>query len=75
MQAIQNFNGKKFDKRPIAVDWAVPKNIYLSGNNATTEDGTFPPFCLSSVFDLCCFMKDMHTHITTLLSSSFYGQG
>ncbi|KAL8553143.1 hypothetical protein ACS0TY_001696 [Phlomoides rotata] len=37
--AIKNFNGNFFGQRPIAVDWAVPKNIYLSGNNATTGDG------------------------------------
>ena len=30
-----------FDKRPIAVDWAVPKKLYNSGANAVlaTEDG------------------------------------
>ncbi|KAH9696355.1 hypothetical protein KPL71_023146 [Citrus sinensis] len=32
--AIQKFNGQKFGKRPIAVDWAVPKNIYSSGGAA-----------------------------------------
>ncbi|KAJ6385956.1 hypothetical protein OIU77_029006 [Salix suchowensis] len=39
--AIQKFNGQKFAKRPIAVDWAVPKNIYSSGANvsAASEDG------------------------------------
>ena len=41
VQAIQNLNGKKFGKRPIAVDWAVSKKIYASGNNtvAATVDG------------------------------------
>lgn len=40
-QAIQKFNGQKFGKRPIAVDWAVPKNIYSSGGAAAGayEDG------------------------------------
>nr|XP_023920740.1 RNA-binding protein 28-like isoform X1 [Quercus suber]XP_023920742.1 RNA-binding protein 28-like isoform X2 [Quercus suber]XP_023920743.1 RNA-binding protein 28-like isoform X3 [Quercus suber] len=39
--AIQKFNGQMFDKRPIAVDWAVPKKLYNSGANAVlaTEDG------------------------------------
>ncbi|KAL0348431.1 UNVERIFIED_CONTAM: RNA-binding protein 28 [Sesamum angustifolium] len=39
--AIKNFNGKKFGKRPIAVDWAVPKKIYTVGNNnvAAVGDG------------------------------------
>ncbi|KAL6218499.1 hypothetical protein ACLB2K_011709 [Fragaria x ananassa] len=32
--AIQKFNGQKLLKRPIAVDWAVPKQIYGSGNDA-----------------------------------------
>ncbi|XP_015892442.1 uncharacterized protein LOC107426710 [Ziziphus jujuba] len=32
--AIQKFNGQKLHKRPIAVDWAVSKKIYSSGNNA-----------------------------------------
>ncbi|XP_059656747.1 uncharacterized protein LOC132303489 [Cornus florida] len=29
--AIQKFNGKIFGKRPIAVDWAVPKKIFATG--------------------------------------------
>ncbi|KAF5727175.1 putative RNA-binding family protein [Tripterygium wilfordii] len=29
--AINKFNGQKFGKRPIAVDWAVPKKIYSGG--------------------------------------------
>ncbi|KAL9333318.1 hypothetical protein Peur_073457 [Populus x canadensis] len=39
--AIKKFNGQKFGKRPIAVDWAVPKKIYSSGANvsAASEDG------------------------------------
>ncbi|KAK9286920.1 hypothetical protein L1049_015327 [Liquidambar formosana] len=39
--AIQKFNGQKFSKRPIAVDWAVPKKIYTSGANSVvaSEDG------------------------------------
>lgn len=39
--AIQKFNGKKFGKRPIAVDWAVSKKVYTSVNNFVTavEDG------------------------------------
>uniref|UniRef100_A0A2P2LC57 RRM domain-containing protein n=3 Tax=Rhizophora mucronata TaxID=61149 RepID=A0A2P2LC57_RHIMU len=38
--AIKKFNGKMFGKRPVAVDWAVPKKIY-SGANApfASEDG------------------------------------
>ncbi|KAK4757226.1 hypothetical protein SAY87_007353 [Trapa incisa] len=38
--AIKKFNGQMFGKRPIAVDWAVPKNLYCSGNTElTTDDG------------------------------------
>ncbi|XWS67858.1 hypothetical protein CRYUN_Cryun04dG0041000 [Craigia yunnanensis] len=38
--AIQKFNGKMFGKRPIAVDWAVPKKLYSGGANvAVTSDG------------------------------------
>ncbi|XP_024028912.1 RNA-binding protein 28 isoform X3 [Morus notabilis] len=39
--AIQKFNGQTFGKRPIAVDWAVPKKIYTRCNNAslTPENG------------------------------------
>jgi nucleolar protein 4 len=35
-QAIKKFNGHMFGKRPIAVDWAVPKNIYNGAADATT---------------------------------------
>ncbi|KAH6819733.1 hypothetical protein C2S53_020813 [Perilla frutescens var. hirtella] len=37
--AIQNLNGKKFGKRTIAVDWAVPKKIYAVGNNSAVATG------------------------------------
>ncbi|XP_034681360.1 RNA-binding protein 28 isoform X1 [Vitis riparia] len=39
--AIQKFNGEKIGKRPIAVDWAVPKKIYITGANpvVASEDG------------------------------------
>ncbi|KAL5790992.1 hypothetical protein ACOSQ2_005880 [Xanthoceras sorbifolium] len=39
--AIKKFNGQLFSKRPIAVDWAVPKNIYSTGAAAgiASEDG------------------------------------
>ncbi|XP_073033608.1 uncharacterized protein [Primulina eburnea] len=39
--AIQKFNGKKFGKRTIAVDWAVSKKVYTSVSNSVTavEDG------------------------------------
>ncbi|KAL0741487.1 hypothetical protein Bca4012_083000 [Brassica carinata] len=39
--AIQKFNGHMFSKRPIAVDWAVPKNLYNGSADAVTapEDG------------------------------------
>ncbi|KAI9182271.1 hypothetical protein LWI28_023758 [Acer negundo] len=39
--AIKKFNGQMFNKRPIAVDWAVPKKIYSSGAAAgvASEDG------------------------------------
>ncbi|RYR44270.1 hypothetical protein Ahy_A08g040627 isoform A [Arachis hypogaea] len=35
--AIQKFNGSKFAKRLIAVDWAVPKKIFSSDSNATEK--------------------------------------
>ncbi|OMO75597.1 hypothetical protein COLO4_26001 [Corchorus olitorius] len=40
-KAIQKFNGQKFGKRPIAVDWAVPKKLYSGGSNAAvaSDDG------------------------------------
>uniref|UniRef100_A0A0D3C101 RRM domain-containing protein n=1 Tax=Brassica oleracea var. oleracea TaxID=109376 RepID=A0A0D3C101_BRAOL len=39
--AIQKFNGHMFSKRPIVVDWAVPKNLYNGASDAVTapEDG------------------------------------
>lgn len=39
--AIKKFNGNSFGKRPIAVDWAVPKKIYATGAQSATasEDG------------------------------------
>ncbi|XP_047955273.1 RNA-binding protein 28-like isoform X2 [Salvia hispanica] len=38
-KAIQNLNGKKIGKRPVAVDWAVSKKIYASGNNTSAPTG------------------------------------
>lgn len=40
-KAIQKFNGQMFNKRPIAVDWAVSKKVYSSGAIAaiSSEDG------------------------------------
>ncbi|XP_058190726.1 uncharacterized protein LOC131307963 isoform X4 [Rhododendron vialii] len=38
--AIQKFNGEKIGKRPIAVDWAVPKKVYATGSQTVaSEDG------------------------------------
>ncbi|XP_057966160.1 uncharacterized protein LOC131156470 isoform X2 [Malania oleifera] len=39
--AIQKFNGQRFRKRTIAVDWAVPKKIYSTGSNSVfaSEEG------------------------------------
>ncbi|KAG2286655.1 hypothetical protein Bca52824_046259 [Brassica carinata] len=34
--AIQKFNGHMFSKRPIVVDWAVPKNLYNGAADAVT---------------------------------------
>lgn len=41
LQAIKKFNAQMYGKRPMAVDWAVPKKIYSSGANVSlaTEDG------------------------------------
>ncbi|XP_047970098.1 RNA-binding protein 28-like isoform X2 [Salvia hispanica] len=38
-KAIQKLNGKKIGKRPVAVDWAVSKKIYASGNNTSAPTG------------------------------------
>ncbi|KAL1208177.1 Serine/arginine-rich splicing factor SC35 [Cardamine amara subsp. amara] len=42
-KAIEKFNGHMFSKRPIAVDWAVPKNLYNGAADATTAsaDGDY----------------------------------
>ncbi|KAF5188684.1 Rna-binding [Thalictrum thalictroides] len=39
--AIKKFNGKLFGKRPIAVDWAVPKKLYTAGADSinSIKDG------------------------------------
>lgn len=45
LQAIEKFNGHMFSKRPIAVDWAVPKNLYNGAADASTaavDDGMLP---------------------------------
>lgn len=57
MQAIQKFNGQIFHKRPIAVDWAVPKKIYSSGNNAVlgSENGNCVLFSSSNAHLLIIF--------------------
>ncbi|OVA08715.1 RNA recognition motif domain [Macleaya cordata] len=40
-KAIQKVNGQIFGKRPIAVDWAIPKKVYATGANAldSMKDG------------------------------------
>ncbi|XP_019152686.1 PREDICTED: RNA-binding protein 28 [Ipomoea nil] len=40
-KAIKTFNGKTFGKRPIAVDWVVPKKVYVADSQSTpaSEDG------------------------------------
>lgn len=48
LQAIQKFNGHMFSKRPIAVDWAVPKNLYNVAVDATTASAEgMLPYCFS----------------------------
>lgn len=46
------FNGHMFGKRPIAVDWAVPKNLYNGAADATTAsaDGMLPYFLFITGF-------------------------
>ena len=39
-EAIKNANGSKFLNRPIAVDWAVPKEVFASQNPPTGSDQT-----------------------------------
>ncbi|KAM6581515.1 hypothetical protein CsatA_005289 [Cannabis sativa] len=36
-KAIQKFNGQTFQKRPIAVDWAVSKKVYSQDTNANLD--------------------------------------
>lgn len=38
-KAIQDINGKMIAKRPVAVDWAVPKKIYTHATKATPVEG------------------------------------
>ncbi|XP_020573020.1 RNA-binding protein 28, partial [Phalaenopsis equestris] len=38
-KAIQDINGKMIAKRPIAVDWSVPKKIYASATKSTSKEG------------------------------------
>ncbi|PKA52794.1 Zinc finger CCCH domain-containing protein 42 [Apostasia shenzhenica] len=38
-KAIQNINGQLVAKRPVAVDWAVPKKIYAHAVKSTADDG------------------------------------
>ncbi|KAK2998552.1 hypothetical protein RJ639_024311 [Escallonia herrerae] len=51
--AIKKFNGNLLSKRPIAVDWAVPKRIYTTGAHAAAaavlEDGNI---CIYSLLKL-----------------------
>lgn len=42
-QAIKMFNGKHFGKRPVAVDWAIPKNVYASGGHSLPGSGDGNP--------------------------------
>jgi hypothetical protein len=37
-QAIKNINGKVVAKRPVAVDWAVPKKVYTVAAKSGAED-------------------------------------
>ncbi|KAL8138862.1 hypothetical protein V2J09_004863 [Rumex salicifolius] len=40
-RAIQKFNGQKFHKRTVAVDWVVPKKLYATGADSAvmSEEG------------------------------------
>jgi hypothetical protein len=41
-QAIKNVNGKVIAKRTVAVDWAVPKNVYaVAAKSDAKGDGKF----------------------------------
>jgi hypothetical protein len=37
-QAIKNINGKVVAKRPVAVDWAVPKKVYTVAAKVDAKD-------------------------------------
>jgi len=37
-EAIKNVNGSKFLNRPIAVDWAVPKEVFASQNDIVKDE-------------------------------------
>jgi nucleolar protein 4 len=37
-QAIKNVNGKVIAKRTVAIDWAVPKNVYAVAAKSDAKD-------------------------------------
>ena len=37
-QSIKNINGKVVAKRPVAVDWAVPKKVYTVAAKSDAKD-------------------------------------
>jgi nucleolar protein 4 len=44
-QAIKNVNGKVIAKRTVAIDWAVPKNVYaVAAKSDAKDDGKFKPY-------------------------------
>jgi len=50
-QAIKNINGKVVAKRPVAVDWAVPKKVYTVAAKADAKDnGKYKVFFISFLF-------------------------
>lgn len=48
------FNGKHFGKRPVAVDWAIPKDVYASGDHSHPGSGDgnhhHPLFLLKKIY-------------------------
>ncbi|KAJ1391551.1 RNA-binding domain superfamily [Sesbania bispinosa] len=65
--AIQKLNGSKFEKRLIAVDWAVPKKIFSSDKNDALDSET--DLGLNLIFSIMLF--GLWIDLVTMLRSKF----
>ncbi|CAM8929500.1 unnamed protein product [Rhodiola kirilowii] len=64
--AIQKFNGHTLSKRPIAVDWAIPKKVYATVAN--------PEKLSDDVIQMCC-IAIIKENITNIANTIFLLQG